>query len=146
MPQLELGSFPAQILWLILVFGLFYTFSANFLVPKLQLSLSKRSDLIQKNLHEAELMFKQVQDLKKELEKIDKKAHMDAVEIRSKAMSEAQAQIYNQNVKIDKNIIISLKKADENLNIYKAKLEKEMASIVDDISPQVIKVILNSYN
>lgn len=63
MPQLEVGFFPSQILWLLITFGVLYFYVQSFIVPKIGGIVSKRQDFIKETLEEIKRLDAQIKTL-----------------------------------------------------------------------------------
>ncbi|MCP5369112.1 MAG: hypothetical protein H6909_00225 [Rickettsiaceae bacterium] len=84
MPQFDVSSFSSQLFWLITVVSLLYIIVSKFVVPKIEILMSRRSSIIEDNI--------------------------------------SLAQKYNDQIKA--------------IELYKADMEHEIASTIEDISSQ----------
>ena len=105
MPQFDISSFPSQIFWLILVFGILYFIIKNFISPRAETILISRHRIEDDHITEAEEYTRQISEIEtlKKLEQAD--ANKLIEDIRSEAIrstnylmaekkSEAQKEIY----------------------------------------------------
>lgn len=69
MPQLEVGFFPSQILWLIITFGVLYIYVQSVVVPKIGGVVSNRQDFIKETLAEAKSLDERIKTLQEECAK-----------------------------------------------------------------------------
>lgn len=69
MPQLEVGFFPSQILWLIITFGVLYIYVQSVVVPKIGGVVSNRQDFIKETLAEAKSLDERIKILQEECAK-----------------------------------------------------------------------------
>lgn len=101
LPQLDLGTFPTQIFWLIISFGLLYWIMTKMAVPRIAEVLEERQDRISDDLETAERL------------NAEAKSVQDAYE---QALSDARAQAHGQ-----------IKAANDALAAEQAKAEAEHA-------------------
>lgn len=91
MPQLEVGFFPSQILWLLITFGVLYLYVQNFIVPKIGGIVSNRQDFIQETLDEIKKLDERIKALQAECAKEVLATSNKVEEINSKMLAEFNA-------------------------------------------------------
>lgn len=81
LPQLDLGTFPTQIFWLIISFGLLYWIMTKMAVPRIAEVLEERQDRISDDLETAERLNSEAKSVQEAYEQ---------------ALSDARAQAHGQ--------------------------------------------------
>lgn len=88
MPQLDLSTFPSQIFWLMVCFGILFFAIVTFLAPNMGKSLEKRQEKLNSLKEEAERLLKEAQHLSQNNETTMETAHKEAASKLQKIVSE----------------------------------------------------------
>ncbi len=138
MPQLDISTFPSQIFWLIICFGILCLVMATLVTPKIATSLSKRHQKLSQDNEAAERLLEEAQLLHQQTA-----AHLNHE--RQHAIKQIQDVLKSvQNYKMEK-----LREFDHQLAQNCKSLEKDLshqsASLLanaDDLVIQVTSAIL----
>ena len=132
LPQMDISSYPSQIFWLIITFGVLYIFMWKIAIPRLRTTVEERKDKISTDLSDAEQLKIEAQSIIEEYE----------VEI-SNSNNEASLIFNNAKSEIDKKIDVSKKETEEKIkkSIEEAQnlIEKKEKEAVDDIKAKTIE-------
>ena len=63
LPQMDISTFPSQIFWLIITFGILYIFMWKFVIPNLRVTIEERTDKISNDINDAEKLKSQSEDI-----------------------------------------------------------------------------------
>jgi F-type H+-transporting ATPase subunit b len=78
MPQLDFSTFPSQIFWLIITFGLLYLILAKNFLPRIGSVLEQRRDTVDHDLMKAQQLREEAQQALEEYEEALVQARSDA--------------------------------------------------------------------
>ncbi|MGY6708601.1 MAG: F0F1 ATP synthase subunit B [Rhizobiaceae bacterium] len=119
-PPFETSTFPSQLLWLAITFGLFYIFLQKVVVPRIGGILEVRRDRIAQDLDQAARMREEsdaaVAAYEQDLAEARSKANAIASSARDKAKADAEAE---------------QRKAEAALEVRLTEAERRIASIKD---------------
>ena len=125
MPQLDVSTFPPQLIWLAITFGVMFLVMWKVAVPKIADALESRQMRLEDNLKKAE-------DLKREAD-----ATLAAYE---KALADARAEAHDEIQKIQQQLQAAADKEEAELN---EKLEAKLAESEKAIAAEVEKAMEN---
>ena len=63
LPQMDITTFPSQVFWLIITFGILYLFMWRTAIPKLRNTIEERQDKILIDINEAEKLSQRLKKL-----------------------------------------------------------------------------------
>jgi F-type H+-transporting ATPase subunit b len=115
LPQFNPASWPSQIFWLTIIFGMFYVLSTTWIVPKLSSIVTTRADYISGNLKEAENLSNQAHHIKDEYETSLKTSQITAAD---------SIKLVQENAK---------QKLNQSMAVYRERFESEVAKTEADI-------------
>lgn len=102
LPQMDFTTFPSQVFWLIVTFGILYLFMWRTAIPKLRNTIEERQDKISLDINEAE--------------KVNTEAEKTLMEYKEKM----------QSVSLDANEIINHAKINSDKMIDETKKKQEL--------------------
>jgi F-type H+-transporting ATPase subunit b len=68
LPQMDITTFPSQLFWLIITFGILYLFMWRTAIPKLRNTIEERQDKILLDINEAEKLKSEAEETLREYE------------------------------------------------------------------------------
>lgn len=143
MPQLELQYFATQIFWLAVVFASIYVFVSKYFIPRVSAIVVGRQNKIDENLTIAQGLIEEQKALSASLQEMLTKARNTAFEIKTSAFKEAELKFNKLIAKAEKEISSKNVKQDERLARYKFQLQEDIEYGIEDLSKQIIAVILS---
>ena len=93
LPQMDITTFPSQVFWLIITFGILYLFMWRTAIPKLRNTIEERQDKILIDINEAEKVKSEAEETLKEYEEKMQSASKQASDIISQAKNKSDAMI-----------------------------------------------------
>ena len=99
LPQMDIGSYPSQILWLIITFGALYVFMWKIAIPQLRTTVEERKDKVSMDLNDAEQLKTEAKSILEEYEAKITNSNLEAASIYTDSKTD-----------IDKKIELSKKK------------------------------------
>lgn len=138
MPQLDVSTFPSQIFWLMVCFGILCIALSLFLVPRLAKPIQTRLEILNGYSAEAQALLKQAEDIAAaSKEAINTAKHQAAHELHL-ALNEAQTMRSVRLQTLDNEIQRQLHDLQQNL-------QKQQQEILDNSKELVTHIILSLY-
>ncbi len=143
-PPFDSATFPSQILWLAITFGLFYLFLKRVALPRLSDILEHRSDRIAQDLDQAARMKQEADEAlaayEQELAEGRAKAHDIGQNAREAAKAEADAERRKIEASLDKK----LAESEAHIARIKAEALKEVDAIAEDTAISIVENLIGS--
>ncbi|HUN12497.1 MAG TPA: F0F1 ATP synthase subunit B [Rhabdaerophilum sp.] len=143
-PPFDPASFPSQLLWLAITFGLFYLFLKRVALPRIGSILEVRRDRIAQDLDQAARMKEEadaaIAAYEQELADARKRATAIAQEAGAGAKAEAEAERKQVESQLDKR----LQDAEARIATIKASALKEVGQIAEDTASSIVQELLGS--
>ena len=98
---MDITTFPSQLFWLIITFGILYLFMWRTAIPKLRNTIEERQDKILLDINEAEKLKSEAEETLREYEEKIQSASKEAGEIINQAKIKADEMIDNIKKKQD---------------------------------------------
>jgi len=110
-PPFDASSFPSQIFWLALTFGVLYLFMSRMILPRIGGTIEKRSGTISQDLEEASRLSERASTAQETLEKELAEARAKARATAAQAKSDIEAEIAAETAKVEAEVETRLTKA-----------------------------------
>ena len=140
-PPFDSSSYPSQMLWLAITFGLFYLFLKNVVLPRLGGILEVRRDRIAGDLDQAARIkseaYAAVAAYEQELSEAKARANAIGQEARDTAKAEAEAKRKEVESVLDQKLAT----AEARIATIKAKAMKEVYSIAEDAASAIVQAL-----
>lgn len=137
-PPFDASTFPSQILWLVITFGLFYLFMKRVVLPRIGSILETRRDRIAQDLNEANRLKEEADQAfatyEQELADARGKAHEIAQAARDAAKADADTERNNVEAEMTERI----EKAEAEI----AKVKETALAEVDAIAAETTATIV----
>ncbi|MDI9313690.1 MAG: hypothetical protein QM529_03305 [Hydrotalea sp.] len=143
LPQFEASTFPSQLFWLVISFGIFFFLMRQFFVPKIGARLEFRENIIRDNMQTAEKLLARGKKMENDLEeKLTSARGAARVEMTTAAATVAsqQEEALKQFQKKSDGVVAN---ANGMLQKIKSDIEKEKQTLVDNLSKEIVKKILS---
>ncbi|MGO4832915.1 F0F1 ATP synthase subunit B [Rhizobiaceae sp. 2RAB30] len=141
-PPFDSSTFPSQLLWLAITFGLFYLFLKNVVLPRVGSILEVRRDRIAQDLDQAARMKGEadaaVAAYEQELAEARNKANAIGQQARDNAKGEADAARKDVEASLDKK----LADAEGHIASIKAAAMKEVGTIASDTATAIVEQLV----
>jgi len=141
-PPFDSASFPSQLLWLAITFGLFYLFLKKVVLPRIGGILEVRRDRIAQDLDQAARMKGEadqaVAAYEQELAEAKAKANAIGQQARDGAKAEAEA----ERKKVEAELERKLGEAEGRISSIKANAMKEVGSIAEDTAAAIVQALV----
>lgn len=141
-PPFDSSTFPSQLLWLAITFGLFYLFLKKVVLPRIGSILEVRSDRIAHDLDQAARMKEEadaaIAAYEQELAEAKIKANAIGQQARDGAKTEAEA----ARKKVEAGLEKKLADAEARISSIKSSAMKEVGSIAEDTAGAIVQELL----
>lgn len=141
-PPFDASTFPSQILWLAITFGLFYLFLKKVVLPRVGGILEVRRDRIAQDLDQAALMKSEadaaVAAYEQELAGAKQKANGIGQQARDSARSDAEA----ERKKVEASLDQKLADAEAQIATITAAAMKEVGTIATDTATAIVQELV----
>jgi F-type H+-transporting ATPase subunit b len=141
-PPFDASTYPSQLLWLVITFGLFYLLMQKVLVPRVGGILEQRHDRIAQDLDEASRLKSEadaaVETYEKELAAARSKAHTIGESAREAAKTKAAA----DRVSIEAELAQKLSAAEARIDEIKAQAFAQVGTIAEDTAAAIVDQLI----
>lgn len=137
-PPFDSSSFPSQLLWLALTFGLFYMFISRLASPRIASILETRRDRIARDLAEAAKMKEEADGAVAAYEQELAAARKNAVDIGTKARDEAKAAADAERKTSEAALEGKLADAEKRIAEVRASGMREVSKIAEDTAAVIL--------
>jgi F-type H+-transporting ATPase subunit b len=138
-PPFDSSSFPSQLLWLAITFGLFYLFLQRTILPRIGNIIEVRSNRIAGDLDQAARLKGEadaaVADYEQELAEAKAKANAIGQQARDAGKAEAEA----ERKKIEASLGKKLAEAEARIAAIKSRAMGEVGTIAEETSAAIIQ-------
>ena len=129
LPQLKVDTWPSQLFWLAVVFGIGYIFMARVVTPRIGSVLEERRSRLDDDLTRAREAGAEAAQTRTEYEASLEEARADAAEFARKAAAEAQAKADAAEAKAAKRMATKIGKAETKLAADRAEAEGNITAV-----------------
>jgi F-type H+-transporting ATPase subunit b len=141
-PPFDSSTFPSQLLWLAITFGLFYLFLKKVVLPRIGGILEVRSDRIAQDLDQAARMKGEadaaVAAYEQELAEAKANANTIGQQARDKARADAEAERKRVEADLDRR----LGEAEASIAAIKGKAMNEVGTIAEDTATAIVRELV----
>jgi len=133
LPQLDITTWPNQLFWLIVTFGVGYVIMSRLITPRIGGVLEQRGKTIQNDLARAKEAEAEAQQMRSAYEASLDEARVKGAEAASKAMSEAKESAEAAEAELTAKLAKKTKTAETKL----AKIRDEALASINDVAGEV---------
>ncbi len=143
MPQLEIGDFAPQLVWLAISFITLYVLMARVALPRIGDVLNQRRERIDRDIAEAERLKAEteraLQAYERELAEARARAHKIAREAREKL----DAEVAGERAKVEAEIAAKMAEAEARIAEAKAKAMAEVDEIAREAASAIVAQLIS---
>ena len=138
MPQLDFGTFPNQLFWILVFTLLFYLAVRYIIIPRLEGIMSSRQDLINADIQQAEEFNREAQEIEGKIKKKMEEAHKEAANILVSTKSQVKEKIDLAMQEIDETIFKQTKESEKKIKRIEQKSEDDIRKIALELTKQLV--------
>lgn len=140
-PPFDSSTFPSQILWLAITFGLFYLFLKKVIVPRLGGILEVRENRIAQDLEQANKMKSEADAAVAAYEQELAEARANANTIGQQARDNAKAEAENARKSIEASLEQKLAEAEERVAKIKTTAMQDVGQIAEETAAAIVSAL-----
>ena len=144
MPQLDFATWPPQIIWLVITFGILYLVVSKFALPKIGGAIESRQNRIASDLDEAQRLKddseKALAAYETALAEAKAKAHGIAQETRDTLKAEIEA----ERTALDSKLNERLAEAEARIAATKAEALKSVNDVASDAAGAIVSQLIGT--
>ncbi len=141
-PPFDSSSFPSQLLWLAITFGLFYLFLKNVVMPRLAGILEVRSDRISQDIGQAARMKGEADAAMAAYEQELAQAKSNANAIGQAARDSAREAADAERKKVEAELETKLEAAEARIAKIKASAMSEVGTIAEETASTIVRELV----
>lgn len=141
-PPFDASTFPSQILWLAITFGLFYLFMQRVAAPRIGGILETRRERIASDLDEAERLKREADEAVAAYEQELAEARARSSQIANAARDNAKAEADIERTQIESDLAARMADAEARIAEIKAKALAEVDTIAADTTVAVVEQLI----
>lgn len=131
-PFNQIDTFPSQIFWLVVTFGLLYLVSTYWLIPKVSKAIADRDNAIAKDVADAAALSAKADASVKAFEARIAEARARARDTAGKAKSEADKKIAAETAKVEADLAARLTAAETRIADVRTKAMANVSTVAED--------------
>lgn len=140
-PPFDASTFPSQILWLAITFGLFYLFLKKVIVPRLGGILEVRENRIAQDIEQASKLKGEADAAVAAYEQELAEARANANTIGQQARDNAKAEAETARKSIEASLEAKLTEAEERVAKIKATAMQDVGSIAEETAAAIVSAL-----
>ncbi|MET3600235.1 F0F1 ATP synthase subunit B [Martelella mangrovi] len=141
-PPFDFATFPSQILWLAITFGLFYLMMKRMIIPRVGSILEDRHDRIAQDLDEAERLRNEADAAIAAYEKELARARDEARSISAAAADKARAEAEAERAQVEGELGKKLTEANARIEKVRSEALQEVGSIAEETAAQIVTQLI----
>lgn len=142
-PPFQSETYPSQLLWFALTFGLFYYLMAKVALPRISSILEVRSDRIEQDLDEANRMQGELDAAIAAYEQSAAEAHANAQVIRQKATDAAKADADSRRAAEETKLSALIAQSEADITATKSAAMAEVDGIAVETTEALVNALLD---
>ncbi|WP_310621059.1 F0F1 ATP synthase subunit B [Flexibacterium corallicola] len=141
-PPFDSTSYPSQLLWLAITFGVFYLLMAKVVLPRIGGILEDRRDRIAGDMAEASRLKKETDEAIASYEQALADARKKANTLAQEAHSTVKAQTEAIRVEAEEKLAAKLSEAERNIAEIKTKSLSQVGEIANETTGELVKALI----
>jgi F-type H+-transporting ATPase subunit b len=128
----QIDTFPSQVFWLVVTFGLLYFCASLWLLPKVQKTIANRDNAIAKDVAEAAAASQKADAATKALEARIAEARARSRDTAAKAKAEADKKVAAETAKVEADLATRLGAAEARIADVRKKAMANVSTVAED--------------
>ena len=143
-PPFDSSTFPSQLLWLAITFGLFYLFLKKVVMPRIGGILEVRSDRIAQDLDQAARMKEEADAAIAAYEQELAEAKAKANAIGQAARDSAKADAETERKQVEASLETRLSEAEARIALIKDAAMRDVGQIAEDTAAAIVQELVGT--
>ncbi len=141
-PLNDYASYPSQIFWLALTFGVLYLFMSRMILPRIGGAIDRRADSITQDLEEASRMSDRAEAAQQSLEKELAEARGKARATAAQAKADVEAEVAAETAKVEAEVDARLAKAAASIAEVQASAMKNVEEVASTTASAIVNKLI----
>ncbi len=141
-PLNDYASYPSQIFWLALTFGVLYLFMSRMILPRIGGAIDRRADSITQDLEEASRMSDRASAAQQSLEKELAEARAKARATAAQAKAEIEAEVAAETAKTEAEVDARLASAATRIAEVQASAMKNVEDVASTTAANIVNKLI----
>jgi F-type H+-transporting ATPase subunit b len=137
-PPMDAHTFPSQIFWLVIFFGLLYLLMSKVALPKMAAVLDKRHKAIEGDLAKASALKHETEAAIQHYEKSLADARANAQGIATETRAKIADEIETERSALEKTLSSKLAEADSRISATKAKAMQDVHEVAAETAAEIV--------
>lgn len=137
-PPMDASTFPSQVFWLVIFFGLLYLLMSRLALPKMAAVLEKRHRTIEGDLAKATALKNETEAAVQAYEKALADARAKAQGIAAETRAKMNAEIDAERAALDKKISAKTAEAEARIAAAKASAMKDVGEVAAETAAEIV--------
>jgi F-type H+-transporting ATPase subunit b len=143
MPQLDYTSFPSQIFWLVVAFGILYVVLTKMALPGVREVLQTRQDRIAGDLNKADAAQKEAEKIKATYTGAMEQSRQKAQQLMAEATAAIQKTTAARQAELDATLTRTLEKAEREIVHLRTEAIAALEPVTAELSQAIIEKLLH---
>lgn len=143
-PPFDFSTYPSQLLWLAITFGLFYLFLKRVVVPHIGGIIEVRNDRIAQDLEQAAALKAESDAAIAAYEQELADARANATQIGQKARDEAKADAEAERKNVEADLEAKLSEAEARIALVKDAAMSDVGQIAEETADAIVQELIGS--
>lgn len=144
MPQLDIGSFAPQLVWLAITFILLYVLMSRVALPRIGDVLEERQSRIARDIEEADRLRRESEEAIRAYDAALAEARAKAQALAGDAKQKAQGEAAARNAELEKQLATQTEDADRRIREMAARAQGEVAGIATEAAQAIASRLIGS--
>lgn len=140
-PPMDAHTFPSQIFWLVIFFGLLYLLMSKVALPKMAAVLDKRHKAIEGDLAKASALKHETEAAIQHYEKSLADARANAQGIATETRAKIADEIETERSALEKTLSTKLAEADSRISATKAKAMQDVHEVAAETAAEIVSAL-----
>lgn len=140
-PPMDAHSFPSQIFWLVIFFGLLYLLMSKVALPRMASVLHNRHKAIESDLSKASALKHETEAAIQHYEKSLADARANAQGIAAETRAKMNAEIEAERAALEKTLNAKLAEADARISASKAKSMQDVNEVAAETAAEIVSAL-----
>ena len=137
-PPMDAKSFPSQIFWLVIFFGLLYLLMSKVALPRMAAVLANRHKAIESDLSKASALKHETEAAIQHYEKSLADARANAQGIATETRARIASEIEAERSALEKTLSVKLAEADARIAASKAKAMQDVHEVAAETAAEIV--------
>ena len=145
MPQLDIATYPSQLFWLVVCFGLLYLLLSRLALPRIATALEERRDRIADELDQAAQMKRQSEQAQAEYEAMLAAGRERAQAITQEARHKLQQEAEEQRNRLEAELRARVTDAEERIESSRRQAHGQLQSLSTELAALMLQRLTGEF-